>query len=215
MRFSPLPRVALAAEHSNGSGAARMPMLRIALCMSLLLLMNPVMATGAEAFSVDATRYGDAVQVNARATVKAPLALIWNTLTDYDHLAEFIPGMKKSRVIERHGKTAIVEQSGHVHLWLFRFPIDVTVEATEQFSSAIQVRLLKGNLRRLEGSYQLEKIGDDDNYALVWSGIIEPDIAVPGFIATALMRKNISEQFLGMIREIERRAALPPRGPPG
>lgn len=158
-------------------------------------------------FSVVATRYGDAVQVSVRTTVKAPLDLIWNTLTDYDHLAQFIPGMKKSRLIERQGKVAIIEQSGYAHLWFFHFPINVTVEVTEHPSSAIQIRLLKGNLKRLEGHYEIEKIGED-LYALRWSGTIEPGITVPDFLATDMMRKNITEQFFGMVNEIERRAAL-------
>jgi ribosome-associated toxin RatA of RatAB toxin-antitoxin module len=181
----------------------------LVMCIGFLLLTNLGTARSAEMFAVDATRYGDAVQVNARAAVKAPLALIWNTLTDYDHLADFIPGMNKSRLVERQGKTAIVTQSGYASLWFFHFPIEVTVEAVEEPSSSIQVRLLRGNLKRLEGSYQIEKIDGDNTYALRWSGIIEPGVAVPGFIAAPLMRKNISEQFLGMVKEIERRAALP------
>jgi ribosome-associated toxin RatA of RatAB toxin-antitoxin module len=203
MRFLPFFRFAVAVESPAGGAACT-----LALLLGLLLL-HPAAAQGANAFSVNATRYGDAVQVNVRATLRAPLALIWNTLTDYDHLAEFIPGMSKSRLLQRQGNTATIEQSGYAHLWFFRSAIEVTVEAVEQPDSAIQVRLLKGNLKRLEGGYQIEKIGDN-NYALSWSGIIEPGVAMPGFIATPLMRKNISEQFLGMVDEIERRAALLP-----
>lgn len=185
-----------------------------ALCALLLMHMGTTACAHAAGdamtknpLSVEASRSGDAVQVNVRTTIKAPLGLIWNTLTDYDHLAQFIPGMKKSRLIERQGSKVVIEQSGFAHLWFFRFPIEVMVEATEQPSSSIQVRLLKGNLKRLEGHYEIEKIADD-HYALRWSGTIEPGIAVPGFLATDLMRKNISEQFLGMVHEIERRAAL-------
>ncbi len=173
----------------------------------VFLLAHASVASSANALSVDATRHGDAIQVSVRTTIKAPLALIWNTLTDYDHLDQFIPGMNKSRLIERQGKIAIIEQSGYAGLWFFRFPIDVTVEAIEQPSSSIQVRLVKGNLKQLDGRYEIEKIGDD-HYALRWTGTIEPDVAVPNFLATKLMRKNISEQFLGMVNEIERRAAL-------
>ena len=192
------------------------PHLVAAWSLSILLLAHMSTANYAHAanetsarnqFSVEATRYGDAVQVSVRTTIKAPLALIWDTLTDYDHLSQFIPGMKKSRLIERQGKVAVIEQSGYAHLWFFRFSIDATVEVTEHPPSAIQVRLLKGNLKRLEGRYEIEKIADN-LYALRWSGTIEPGVAVPGFLATGLMRKNISEQFLGMVDEIERRAAL-------
>ena len=62
-------------------------------------------AIGAEQVSVEASRHGTAVAIKARATIKAPYTLIWQTLTDYDHL-EFIPGMAKSHVIERRGNTA-------------------------------------------------------------------------------------------------------------
>lgn len=184
--------------------------------VSILLLTCIVTAEKAHAaneastrhsFSVEAARSGDAIKVSVRATVKAPLALIWSTLTDYDHLAQFIPSMKKSRLVERLGNVAVIEQSGYAHLWFFHFPIDVTVEVTEHPSFAIQVRLLKGNLKRLEGHYEIEKIGED-LYVLRWSGTIEPGIAVPSFLATDMMRKNISEQFLGMVNEIERRAAI-------
>lgn len=210
MRFPPFLRLIPAVEHSAGKVSRMATMLA-----GFVLLLHFGAANGASTFSVEATRYGDAVQVNARATVKAPLALIWNTLTDYDHLADFIPGMDKSRLVERQGKTAIVEQSGYARLWFFRFPIDVTVEAVEQSSVSVQVRLLKGNLKRLEGGYQVEKIGDDDTYALRWTGIIQPDVNVPGAIAATVMRKNIAEQFRGMVNEIERRAAVPLPAPPG
>jgi ribosome-associated toxin RatA of RatAB toxin-antitoxin module len=191
------------------TGTPRFATVAIVLVLAHMCNATPAHAAAnpGEAFSVDATRYGDAVQVNVRTTVKAPLALIWNTLTDYDHLAQFIPGMNKSRLLERQGKTAVIEQSGYARLWFFRFGIDVTVEVTEKPFSIIQLRLLKGNLKRLEGHYEIEKLAED-YYALRWSGTIEPGVAVPHFLATDLMRKNISEQFAGMVHEIERRAAL-------
>lgn len=167
-------------------------------------------AHGAEAFTVEATRQGDAVQVQTSATVRAPLAVIWHTLTDYDHLSEFIPGMTTSHLVERQGKTARVEQSGYARLWFFKFPIDVTVEAIEQSPSVMTVHLVKGNLRQLDGSYHIEKIGDDV-YSVRWAGLIAPDSNVPIALTTPLLRKNIAEQFLGMINEIERRASTQPR----
>src|SRR5258705_4623675 len=79
-------------------------------------------AIGAEQVTVEASRHGTAVAIKARATIKAPYALIWQTLTDYDHLAEFIPGMATSRVIERRGNTAMVEQTGEAAFLFFTYP---------------------------------------------------------------------------------------------
>jgi ribosome-associated toxin RatA of RatAB toxin-antitoxin module len=164
---------------------------------------------GAEQVSVEASRQGTAVAVAARATIKAPFALIWQTLTDYDHFSEFIPGMMKSHVIERHGSAAIIEEIGEARFLFFTYPIEVVVEAREEPPALIEIRVLNGNLKQLDGGYRIEKTSDEkDEFVLRWSGTIEPANALLPFIAVPLMRANISEQFHGMVKEIERREAL-------
>ena len=173
-------------------------------------LLIPLAAAGARAaedISVETLRRGSAVEVICRATLRAPRELIWQTLTDYDRLAEFIPGMLKSRVLEHLGLTAIVEQTGEARFLLFSFPIEVTVATTERPPHAIDVQVLKGNLRRLEGGYRIEPLADGRT-ALHWVGLIEPDAPMPPLIGELLMRASISDQFQGMVREIERREAL-------
>lgn len=164
---------------------------------------------GAEHVSVEASRQGTAVAVTARATIKAPFALIWQTLTDYDHFSEFVPGMIKSHVIERHGSVAIIEEVGEASFWFFTYPIEVVVEAREEPPALLAVRVLHGNLKQLDGGYRIEKASDgEDEFLLRWSGTIEPANALLPFIAVPLMRANISEQFHGMVKEIERREAV-------
>lgn len=187
-----------------------------AICVALLSFSAPGIAHGAEQVIVEAARHGTAIAINARATIRAPHFLIWQTLTDYEHLAEFVPGIEKSHVIDRRGGTVTVEQDGRASLWFFTYPIEVVVESLEQPPSAIAVKLLKGNLKQLDGGYQIEKVDAGDNeYVLRWSGIIEPATNLPFFIAIPLIRANISDQFLGMIREIERREARRTHSPSG
>lgn len=165
-------------------------------------------AWSAQDVAVDTERQGNALAISAHATLRAPLRLIWQTLTDYDHLAEFIPGMIKSRVLERRGSTAIVEQTGEARLWIFRYPIEVIVESDEQYPTAIGVRVLTGNLKQLAGAYRIESMrGVRDEFVLRWRGIIEPDIFLPLFIAAPGLRQIVADQFFGMIGEIERRGA--------
>jgi ribosome-associated toxin RatA of RatAB toxin-antitoxin module len=184
--------------------------------MLLLLSCAALLASAADGLQVQARRQGDAVQVQAQATVKAPHALIWKTLTDYEHMAEFVPGIRSSRVLERRGGTTKVEQVGTARLWFFSFTIDVVVEATEQPPHLIGIRVLRGNLKQLNGGYRLEKMdGSDDEFLLRWDGVIEPAIALPLAIAVPLLRASIAEQFAGMVREIERREALRVQGKAG
>ena len=173
----------------------------------LLALAAALPARAADDMSVETHRNGEAVEVTCRATVRAPRDLIWQTLTDYGRLAEFVPGMLKSRVVEVRGPVSIVEQQGEARFLFFSSPIDVTVMTTDRPPDLIEVRLVRGNLRRLEGAYRIEDLGDG-RFRLRWRGVIEPGEPMPPLIGELLMRSNIADQFEGMVREIERRERL-------
>jgi ribosome-associated toxin RatA of RatAB toxin-antitoxin module len=201
-------RACLSHRWNPGSRAARIR--QYCTAGALLALVAGIGAPqAAEQVSIEASSRGSAVEIEARATIRAPYALIWQTLTDYDHLSDFIPGMKKSHVIDRRGNAAVIEQSGKAAILFFDYPIEVVIESLEKPPAFIGVRVLKGNLKQLEGGYRLEKIADTrDEFVLRWSGLIEPSLPVPLFISMPLLRANIRDQFRGMVREIERREAL-------
>lgn len=172
------------------------------------MLFCSAAAYAADDLAVDAVRKGEFVEVAARATVEASLAVVWSTLTDYERLPEFIPGLRKSKVISRRGGTVVVEQSGEARFLMFTFPIDVTLESVERPPSSIQVRALSGNLRHFEGGYLVEPQQGGRKIVLRWVGSIIPEVSLPPLIGEVVMRMRIEDQFTGMVREIERREAL-------
>ena len=174
--------------------------------LCLALLSSTGEARAADDLSVEAARRDDALEVVCRATLDAPLELIWQTLTDYDRLAEFIPGMRRSRLIERQGAVAVVEQSGDAGFLFLRFQLDVTLASTERPPHVLEVKLLKGDLKRLDGSYRIDPQADG-RIRLTWTGTVEA-LSMPPLLGELVMRSNIADQFRGMVREIERRDAL-------
>lgn len=172
---------------------------------AILLVVWAAGAGAAEDFSVETTRRGTAVEISAYAVIEADYATVWGTLTDYDRLAEFVPGMRASRIVGRRGADLIVEQRGEWRFLFFAVPIEVTVRATAHPPHAIDVRLLKGSLKRLEGGYRVEPAGGG-RIALRWQGLVEPE-SLPPLLGELLMRASIRDQFGGMVREIERREA--------
>ncbi len=158
---------------------------------------------------VTATRMGSALLVEARALVIAPNAVIWETLTDYNGFANFIPGMLYSRLMERRGNLARVEQRGESRVAFVNFPIQVMVVANEHPPHRIELKLESGNLRQLEGAYQITpQPGENlDRHVLVWKGIIEPEGFLPPLLGELVLRSNLEDQFRGMVSEIARRAA--------
>jgi len=115
--------------------------------------------------------------------------------------------MYASRIVAWRGNEAIVEQTGEARFLFFKFPIHVTVGSALRPPNAIDVRVLKGNLKRLDGGYRIEETGDG-RIVLRWNGLIEPDTLLPPIIGVAVMRSNIEDQFNGLVREIERRETL-------
>ena len=173
----------------------------------MLILLLSSAAFAAEDVSVEAFRRGKAVEIRAQARIEASYPVVWGTLTDYGKFADFIPGMHASRIVEWRGNEAIVEQAGEARFLFFRFPIHVTVGSAPRPPDAIDVRVLKGNLKRLDGGYRIEETAEG-RIVLRWNGMIEPNTLLPSIIGVAVIRSNIEDQFNGMVHEIERREAL-------
>lgn len=176
--------------------------LAVALCVALA----PAEAPATEDITVEARRRDDALEVVCRATLEAPPALIWQTLTDYGRLAQFIPGMRSSRVLSQTGAVTVIEQSGEARFLFVSYPLEVTLASTERPPHAIEARLLKGNLKRLEGVYLITPRAGG-GALLTWTGVVEAE-SMPPLIGELLMRSSIEDQFRGMVTEIRRRDGL-------
>lgn len=189
-----------------------------AACTAALALVATGPATAAEHLEVQAQRRGDVVEVRARAEIQAPRELVWSTLTDYERMPEFIPGMKSSRVLSRDGPRVTVAQSGEARFLFFSTIVDIVVESDET-PPYLDLKLVSGNMRSLQGRYEfVTSNGDPPSTSLRWTGSLASDVQVPDWIGTALVRHMIEKQFTGMVKEIERRealrrAALPPTAP--
>jgi carbon monoxide dehydrogenase subunit G len=178
----------------------------LTLAALLCLPLAPAGLRAADDITVEALRRGDALEVVCKATLEAPLELIWQTLTDYDRLSEFIPGMRRSKVVSRSGAVVVVEQSGEARFLFVSQPIEVTLSSTERPPHLIEAVLLKGNLKRLDGAYRIEPQGGG-RMLLTWTGVVEA-MSMPPLLGEMVMRASIEDQFRGMVREIERRDVL-------
>jgi hypothetical protein len=176
-------------------------------CMTALLLsMLAAEAHAADGLSVQATRRGGRFDVRAQAEVTAPAALVWEVLTDYSRLPTFVPGLSKSVVRLRDGNRVVLEQSGEARFLLFSLPIEVQLEVVEWPPDWIASRAIGGNLRRMNGRYELRPGASPGTVLLLYFGEIVPDFQLPRFIGAVALRASIEQQFVAMVAEIERRA---------
>ncbi len=180
----------------------------VGLAGALLVWVLQRPAAAAEDLVVEVERQGEnSIEVKARATVAAAPALVWQVLTDYDGLARFIPGMGRSSVREKQGNRVIVDQSGEARFLVFAFPIEVRLEVTESPPDWIESHAVSGNLRRMNGRYDVRPELGRGGSSLQYRGALEPDFSLPPIIGVAALRGMIEAQFTAMVAEIERRAA--------
>src|SRR5262252_10137778 len=123
-----------------------------------LVLAAPPGALGAAPpdVSIRTSRDGEFVTVSASAVMKVDPHVAWAVLSDYDHLARFIPDMKSSRVVSREGNVVKVEQKGDVGFFFYKEPVTMLLEVHEEPPSRITARGLQGNVKDLETRYELQ-----------------------------------------------------------
>jgi ribosome-associated toxin RatA of RatAB toxin-antitoxin module len=155
---------------------------------------------------IQTSRDGEFVTVAATADMQVDPRVAWDVLSDYDHLADFIPDMKSSRVVSRSGNSVRVEQKGEFGFLFYQQPVDVTLEVLEIPRSRITARSVDGNVRELETRYELENLAQ--GVRLNYHGRFIPEFSVPPLIGMPFVRRVVDRRFRAMVTEIVRRDAL-------
>jgi carbon monoxide dehydrogenase subunit G len=148
---------------------------------------------------------GDEFLICAQSAVDADRATIWSTLTDYDHLAGFIPGMSSSRTVSRNGADAIVEQKGSAGLGPFRQGFTVLLAVREELNQSISASGIGGDFRGFQSRYEIVPIGSH-RARIVYQATLVPGMFVPPVVGLLEIRSMIGAQFNALLEEIQRRA---------
>ena len=154
---------------------------------------------------VASERRGDLIEIRATAALTADPDTAWKVLTDYGRYAEFIPDLRSSRIVARHGSTVTVEQSGDAALGPFRFPMEMTFEIQETPPHHLESRAVAGTLRALTSSYSLTPVHAGTR--LDYVGHVRPGFAIFRGIEQAAAERNVARQFRALADEIEREGA--------
>jgi ribosome-associated toxin RatA of RatAB toxin-antitoxin module len=149
---------------------------------------------------------GDDYQVfEARAAVLAgaPLQRVWQVLTGYDRLADFIPNMVSSRLVSRQGNECVVAQEGYGRFLFIRQPIRLVLRVQEQPFSSIVLTLLEGNMHAYRAAWQLTSV-EKNLTQIIYTGTIAPEFYVPPLFGTSLMKSDLRDMIGAVVGEIEK-----------
>ena len=188
----------------------RGPMARRVACMlwAIVAIGGPRAAVSAESLAVSVDREGALLRVHATLGADASAQLCYEVLADFDHIEQFIPGMRTSDVISAAGEPIRLHQVGEATAGPFSFDIDVTLAVTERPPTRIEFHRIAGNLERMTGGWEVE--GDASHCSIVYRADIDPAFWVPPLIGPRLMRNQVETQMRGLLHEIARRAGRTP-----
>jgi len=137
-------------------------------------------------------------EVDATATVAAPPAAVWRTLTSYEHMSEFVPDMESCKVLSRNGNEVILEQFGMARFLFMSKSIHLIVRATENPLSSIDIALISGDMKHYESHWELIPVPETGGTRVVYSGRLVPNFYVPGLIGAKIVRGDI-ERMMGAV----------------
>lgn len=154
---------------------------------------------------VSIKRRGRLIEIHAGVRLPVDLKIAWGVLTDYDHLADFVPDLASSRVIDTQGRFIIVKQDGEARFGISALPVEAVLRIEEFPCSAVRFQSIAGNIGNMEGEWRLapEKGSVDIRYRTH----LEPALSISPFIEDTVLRHGVQGRLQGVAREMARRKA--------
>ena len=120
---------------------------------------------------------------------------IWNVLTDYNHLADFLPQMKACALIQDSAGVKRVAQIGKSRFLLFSKTVRVVLNVREQATDSISFWQVSGDFKTFRGQWQLFAWPDSSAALVCYRAVIQPNFFAPSFITKAIQKRDISRML--------------------
>ncbi len=171
---------------------------------------------------VDVRRSGRRFEAEAVLDLAADAKTVWDTITDYDALSSFMPGIHACRVIERRtlakeAEHLVVEQQGEFRFLLFAQSMTVRLNIEHQLLRVAEAKAVSFDLglfkRRaidvFEGRYELIPQGGRrgaPRTQLRYTAVIGLRLPPPPAVGSVAVRQNLSAQLEAVAQEVTRRS---------
>lgn len=143
-------------------------------------------------------------QISARICLPYSIEQIWQILTDYDHLAEFIPNLAKSCQIDHPQGGIRIEQIGTQALLRFKFCARVVLDMVEHFPHQLDFQMVEGDFKSFMGSWKLQPIAltEGTGTELCYTVSVLPPRAMP----VGLIERQLKSGLAINLSAIQQRA---------
>jgi len=156
---------------------------------------------------VRSTRLGNLVRVDVRLELAVPIAVGWETMTDYSHAGRFIRNLRRSEAVALAPDRQLVKQLGWVG-WAgvgaeIRTDYEVLLEPARW---RLVGTLIAGDARAMDMRASLSSPGAGHT-VLDYVVTTDPGPWVPAALAEGMLRHHARASFEDLAAEMQRRAA--------
>lgn len=180
-----------------------MTAVRVGLAMSLLVAFTD--PAGAANVVASVQQVGGVYHVRGSFSTAAPIATVWQVLTDYERIGAFVRSVRSSAFIETPGGRRLLRQDAIAGLFPFRRRIRVELSLREEPRRHLAFRDELGrDFSRYTGAWTLRAVraGTEVSYELE----AEPRSGVPALVGRGVMARSTRDLLTQVRAEILRRA---------
>jgi ribosome-associated toxin RatA of RatAB toxin-antitoxin module len=141
-------------------------------------------------------------QIEAQIEIPRPRAEVWQVLTDYNALAEFIPNLTHSTRLDHPEGKIHVEQVGSKRFLKLNFSARVVLEMTEECPQAIHFQMVAGDFRDFSGVWQLQPLEDSEGTQLTYRVKVWPKRTMPIKLVENSMRTDLPQNLLAIYQRV-------------
>ncbi len=146
--------------------------------------------------SVSILRQDAQFQVSAALFLPVSPCVVYEVLTDYEHLPDFIPGMLKTRVKRTAINQVNVWQLAEVQVLFFHVKMESTLDMEEVPNQRISFKQTAGDLKFYRGEWQL--LNTLDGTQLRYDAQLEFKQFMPLFLARAVLENELEKRFIAI-----------------
>jgi ribosome-associated toxin RatA of RatAB toxin-antitoxin module len=143
-------------------------------------------------------------QITAKIQIPQPAEKVWRVLTDYEALAEFIPNLAKSRLLEHPNNGIRLEQVGSQNVLNFKFCARVVLDLEEIFPKLIKFQMVEGDFKGFSGNWSLEpySCGTQQGTNLCYTIQVWPKLTMPISIIERRLNKDMQANLLAIRQRV-------------
>lgn len=133
-------------------------------------------------------------RITSWIAIAQPPETVWQILTDYESLPEFIPNLEKSELLDYSDGKARLEQVGKQNLFKMNFSARVVLDLTETPTERIDFEMVEGDFKAFSGYWFLQP--SSDGTQLSYSVFVWPPRTMP---VTFIQRRLSNDLSLNLV----------------